>query len=357
MAEFHPLCRALSRRLFSRSLLAGGALLLASPLLAPHAALAQQVVNVYTTREPGLAAPLFEAFTKATGIEVKSVYIKDGLAERVKAEGASSPADVLMTVDVGNLLDVVDAGVTQPVTSPALSAAIPGNLRDPDGNWFALSLRARLVYTAKDVVKLSAITYEDLADPKWKGKICIRSGQHPYNVGLVAAYIVHHGEAKTEEWLRGVKANLARKAAGGDREGARDILGGICDLAVGNSYYVGLMRSGKGGPDQKKWGDGIGVLLPTFQGGGTHVNVSGAAVAKNAPHKAEAVKLLEFAVSPAMQAVYAQQNLEYPVLATATIDPVIADLGPLKVDTISLVDIAKNRKRASELIDKVGFDN
>lgn len=344
----------------SRRLFASSALLLVAGLLSSvptSASQAQQVVNIYTTREPGLAAPLFEAFTKATGIEVKSIFIKDGLAERVKAEGATSPADVLMTVDVGNLLDVVDAGVTQPVETAVLKAAIPANLRDPAGNWYALSLRARLVYTAKDVVKLDAITYEDLADPKWKGKVCIRSGQHPYNVGLVAAFLVHHGEEKTEAWLRGLKANLARKAAGGDREGARDILGGICDLAVGNSYYVGLMRSGKGGPDQKKWGDGIGVLLPTFQGGGTHVNVSGAAVAKNAPHKDAAIKFLEFAVSPAMQAVYAKENMEYPVIAEASIDPIIAGLGALKVDSISLVDIAKNRKRASELIDKVGFDN
>lgn len=347
----------MSQSRVSRRLLAGSMLFLASSLLPVSAVEAQEVVNVYTTREPGLAAPLFEAFTKATGIEVKSVYIKDGLAERVKAEGATSPADVLMTVDVGNLLDVVDAGVTQPVETATLKAAIPANLRDPDGNWYALSLRARLVYTAKDVVKQDAITYEDLADPKWKGKVCIRSGQHPYNIGLVAAYIVHHGEEKAEAWLRGLKANLARKAAGGDREGARDILGGICDLAVGNSYYVGLMRSGKGGPDQKKWGDGIGVLLPTFEGGGTHVNVSGAAVAKHAQHKEAAVKFLEFAVSPEMQAVYAKENLEYPVIAEASIDPIIAGLGVLKVDPIPLVAIAKNRKRASELVDKVGFDN
>ena len=317
---------------------------------------AQGVVNVYTTREPALAAPLFEAFTKATGITVNSVFVKDGLAERVKAEGAASPADVLMTVDVGNLLDVVDAGVTQPVKSPTLLAAIPANLRDPDGNWYALSLRARLVYASKDI-NVGQMTYESLADPKWNKEICIRSGQHPYNVGLTAAYIVHHGEAKTEEWLRGVKANLARKATGGDREGARDILGGICDLAIGNSYYVGLMRSGKGGPDQQKWGDAIKVVLPVFEGGGTHVNVSGASVAKNAPNKDNAIRLLEFAVSPEMQAIYAKANFEYPVVAAATIDPVIANLGPLKVDPISLVEVAKARKKASELIDKVGFDN
>lgn len=327
-----------------------------SGLLLSGAASAQGVLNVYTTREPGLAAPVFDAFTKATGITVNSVFVKDGLAERVKAEGSASPADILMTVDVGNLLDVVDAGVTQPVSSPALVAAIPANLRDPAGNWFALSLRARLVYAAKDL-NLTSMTYEDLADPKWKGEICIRSGQHPYNVGLTAAYLVHHGEAKTEAWLKGLKANLARKATGGDREGARDILGGICDLAVGNSYYVGLMRSGKGGPEQQKWADAIKVILPVFEGGGTHVNVSGAAVAKHAPNKDNAVRFLEFAVSPEMQAIYAKANFEYPVIAGAAVDPIIAALGPLKVDPIPLVEIAKARKKASELIDRVGFDN
>lgn len=340
--------RSIGRRLF---LAACGTAMLAGT------ASAQQVVNVYTTREPALAAPLFEAFTKATGITVNSVFVKDGLAERVKAEGAASPADLLMTVDVGNLLDVVDAGVTQPVESKVLSDAIPANLRDPQGNWFALSMRARLIYAAKDQPKLTDFHYEDLADPKWKGKICIRSGQHPYNIGLTAAYIVHYGEAKTEAWLRGLKANLARKATGGDREGARDIMGGICDIAVGNSYYVGLMRSGAGGPDQKKWGEAIDVVLPTFEKGGTHVNVSGAAVAKNAPNKTNAIKLLEFAVSPQMQAVYAKQNMEYPVLAGAEIDPIIAALGPLKIDSVSLVEVAKARKKASELMDKVGFDN
>lgn len=327
-----------------------------SGLLLSGAASAQGVLNIYTTREPGLAAPVFEAFTNATGITINSVFVKDGLAERVKAEGSASPADILMTVDVGNLLDVVDAGVTQPVTSPVLDAAIPANLRDPAGNWYALSLRARLVYAAKDL-NLSSMTYEDLADPKWKSEICIRSGQHPYNVGLTAAYLVHHGEAKTEAWLKGLKANLARKATGGDREGARDILGGICDLAVGNSYYVGLMRSGKGGPDQQKWADAIKVILPVFEGGGTHVNVSGAAVAKHAPNKANALRFLEFAVSPEMQAIYAKANFEYPVIAGAPVDPIIAALGPLKVDPISLVEIAKARKKASELIDRVGFDN
>lgn len=315
-----------------------------------------QEVNLYTTREPGLIQPLLDAFTKDTKIKVNSVFIKDGLAQRVKAEGANSPADVLMTVDIGNLIDTVDQEVTQAVSSEALSSAIPAHLRDANGQWFALSQRARIAYVSKDRVKQTSITYEELADPKWKGKICIRSGQHPYNTAMVAAFLVRNGEAKTEEWLKGIKANLARKPAGGDREVARDILGGICDIGIGNSYYVGLMRSPKASEDQKKWGEAINVVLPTFQGGGTHVNISGAAVAKNAPNKANAVKLLEYLVSNDAQALYAQANYEYPVRSGAKIDPIIAALGSLKSDTTDLRAIAKARKQASALIDKVGFD-
>jgi iron(III) transport system substrate-binding protein len=321
----------------------------------PLAATAQEV-NLYTTRETGLIQPLLDAFTKSTGIKVNAIFVKDGLIERVKAEGPNSPADVLMTVDFGGLIDAVDQGVTQPVRSEALTSAIPANLRDPEGHWYALSLRARLVYASKERVPLTAITYEELADPKWKGKICIRSGQHPYNTSLIAAYIAHHGEANAEAWLRGVKANLARKATGGDREVARDILGGICDIGVGNSYYVGLMRSGTGGPDQLKWGAAINPLLPTFKGGGTHVNISGAAITKHAPHKANAQKLLEYLVSNDAQTLYAQLNYEYPVRSGAAVEPIIASFGTLKPDSLDLVAIARNRKQASILVDKVGFD-
>jgi len=341
-------------RSFHAGLALAGAMLVF--VAAPVAAGAQEV-HLYTTREPGLIQPLLDAFTKESGIQVKSIFIKDGLAERVKAEGTNSPADVLMTVDIGNLLDTVDREVTQPIQSEALAAAIPAHLRDPQGNWFALSLRGRLVYASKDRVKDSAITYEALADPKWKGKFCIRSGQHPYNTALIAAHIVHHGADKTETWLRGIKANLARKATGGDREVARDILGGICDIGVGNSYYVGLMRSGRGGPDQVKWGEAINVLLPTFEGGGTHVNISGAAIAKHAPNKENAVKLLEYLVSNEAQALYAKANFEYPVRPGAPIDPIIAALGTLKTDTVDLRAVAKARKTASELVDKVGFND
>jgi iron(III) transport system substrate-binding protein len=315
-----------------------------------------QELNLYTTREPGLIQPLIDSFTKTSGVKVNAIFVKDGLAERLAAEGAKSPADVLMAVDFGNLTDLVEKGLTQPVKSAELEGAVPAHLRGKDGSWFALSLRARVLYAEKDL-GIPAITYEQLADPKWKGKICSRSGQHPYNTALVAAYIAHHGEAKAEAWLRGVKANLARKATGGDRDVARDIMGGICDIGLGNSYYVGLMRSGRGGPDQEKWGAAIKVILPTFEGGGTHVNVSGAAVAKHAPNRDAAVKFLEYLVSPEAQKIYAEANFEFPVRQGATIHPIIAALGTLKTDPVLITDIARHRQTASKLIDKVGFDN
>ncbi|MBB3929799.1 iron(III) transport system substrate-binding protein [Kaistia hirudinis] len=336
-----------------RNTLLGTAALVAA--LAASAASAAEV-NVYTTREPGLIQPLLDSFTAKTGTKVNTVFLKDGLAERVASEGTSSPADILMTVDAGNLVDLVEKGVTQPIESTVLVEAVPAQLRDPGNQWFGLSYRARVVYAAKDL-DISEITYEGLADPKWKGKICIRSGQHPYNTALFAAYLAHHGAADTEKWLTGLKDNLARKAGGGDRDGARDIMGGICDLAVANSYYVGLMRSGKGGEDQVKWGEAIKVVLPTFEGGGTQVNISGAALAKNAPNKAEAVQLLEYLVSDDAQKIYAEANYEYPVKAGIAADPLIASLGTLKIDDKPLTEIIENRKQASELAEKVGFDN
>lgn len=330
--------------------------LLGAGLMLSATALASQV-NLYTTREPALVQPLLKAFTAETGIKVNTVFVKDGLAERVAAEGRRSPADVLMAVDFGNLIDLVDKGVVQPVKSPALEKAIPANLRDPNGQWFALSLRARLLYVSKDRVKLDSIHYEDLANAQWKDRICIRSGLHPYNTALIAAHMAHHGEAATEKWLRGVKANLARKAGGGDREVARDILGQLCDIGVANSYYVGRMRSGSGGPEQKKWGDAINIVMPTFKNGGTHVNVSGAAIAKNSRNKEEAIKFLEFLVTDEAQRIYAQADFEYPVKAGIAPSKEIASFGGLKPDTISLPQIAKHRKAASLLVEKVGFDN
>lgn len=325
---------------------------LGASMAAPAAA---QELNLYTTREPGLIKPLVDSFTQSTGIKVQSIFVKDGLAERVAAEGTRSPADVLMTVDLGNLIDLTEKGLTQPVKSAALESAIPAHLRGANGEWFTLSMRARVLYAAKDL-KLSNFTYEALADPKWKGKVCIRAGQHPYNTAMIAAFLARHGEARTEAWLRGIKANLGRAATGGDRDVARDIMGGICDIGVGNSYYVGLMRSGAGGPEQLKWGSAIDVILPTFEGGGTQVNISGASVARHSPNRAAAVRFLEYLASDEAQRIYAEANFEYPVKAGAVVHPLIRAIGELKVDGVPLTDIARHRAAASRLVDKVGFD-
>jgi iron(III) transport system substrate-binding protein len=321
------------------------------------AAASAEEVNLYTTREPGLVKPLIDAFTAETGIAVNTVFVKDGLPERVAAEGENSPADVLMTVDIGKLIDLVDAGVTQPTHSDVLDAAIPSNMRDPNGNWFAVTTRARVLYASKDRVTLDHFTYEDLADPQWRGKICIRSGQHPYNTALFAAYLAKHGETATEAWLTALKGNLARSPGGGDRDVARDILGGICDIGPANSYYVGLMRSGAGGPEQEEWGKAINVILPTFQDGGTHVNISGVAIAKYAPNHANAIAFLAFLVSDQGQTLYAHANFEYPVKPGVAADPIVASFGELKPDPMPLGEIAEYRKLASQLVDKVGFDN
>jgi iron(III) transport system substrate-binding protein len=315
---------------------------------------AQGVVNVYTNREPGLYSATLDEFTKATGIKVNALFSEQGLAERIKAEGENSPADVLITVDIGRLQEAVDLGISEPTRSEILAANIPSQYRDPDGRWFALSLRARTVYASRDRVQQNAITYEELADPKWKGKICTRSFQHQYNIALVAAMIVKNGEAKTEEWLRGVKANLAKRPSGGDRDVAKDIAAGACDIGLGNQYYVGLMTNGSA--EQKKWAEAIRVILPTFQSGGTHINVSGAVVTKHAPNRANAIKLVEFMTSPEAQRVFADVNFEYPVRAGIPVNQLVASFGSLNGDPMAVADIAKARAKASELVDKVAFD-
>jgi iron(III) transport system substrate-binding protein len=278
-------------------------------------------VNVYTYRETKLIQPLFDAFTKDTGIKVNVVSASSGLEQRIKAEGSNSPADVLLTVDIGRIDEAVQAGVTQPIKSE----------------------------------EIDTITYEELADPKWKGKICIRSGQHIYNNGLFAAYTARYGEAKAEEWLRGVKANLAQKPSGGDREAARDVAAGKCDIGIGNTYYWALMMNND--PEKKPWAEATRVILPTFEGGGTHVNLSGVLLARHAPNKANAVRLIEWLAGEKAQQMYADQNYEYPVRAGVAVNPTIAGYGKLNADPLPIAKIAANRKAASTLVDKVGFDN
>jgi iron(III) transport system substrate-binding protein len=315
-------------------------------------AAAQGEVNIYSYREPGLIDPLLKAFTAKTGITPRIVYASAGLNERLAAEGAASPADLLFTVDVGRLAEAKDAGLTQSVKSAVLEG-IPTAYRDPDLHWFGLTMRARVVYASKARVKQDTITYEELADPKWKGKICTRSGQHVYNTSLVATIIAHKGEEATLVWLKGVKANLARKPAGGDREAVRDVHGGLCDLAIANTYYMAAMLKN---PDQKAWADSVRIVFPNASDRGSHVNISGMAMAKHAKNRDNALKLMEFLASEEGQRLYAEINNEYPISPKVSVSTVVSGWGTLKPDALPLLNIARFRKRASELIDMVAFD-
>ncbi|TRL36749.1 Fe(3+) ABC transporter substrate-binding protein [Rhizobium straminoryzae] len=314
-------------------------------------------VNIYSYRQPELIQPLLDAFTKETGIDTNVLFLDKGLVERIKAEGANSPADIILTVDIARLMEAKEGGVVQPVTGNAtINKDIPSSYRDPDGDWFGLTTRGRVVYASKDRVAQNDITYEELADPKWKGKICLRDGQHAYNVALFASMVAHHGADYTEKWLTGLKNNLARKPDGNDRSQAKSIMAGECDIALGNTYYVGLMMTNDQAPEEKEWAKSIKVLFPNAADRGTHVNISGMALARNAPNKENALKLMEFLASGEAQKIYAEQVFEYPVMPGAEPSAIVKSFGPIKPDTLPLIDIAKNRKTASELVDKVGFN-
>jgi iron(III) transport system substrate-binding protein len=357
--------RKMNTPLRNRILLARTFFMLASPFftIAPvnaqnvpaTDAKAVQEVNIYTNREPALFANTLSDFTAKTGIKVNTIFSDKGLTERIVAEGKASPADVLITVDIGRLQDAVDKNIAASFVTKELEAIVPASLREKEGRWVSLSLRARAIYASVERVKEPGLTYENLADPRWKGRVCIRSGQHPYNIALIAAMIAKKGEAATKAWLTGLKANLARKPSGGDRDVAKDIAANVCDVGFGNQYYVGLMRTGSD-ENQKKWEQAIRVILPTFEGGGTHVNVSGAVILQNAPNKANALKLVEHMLSPETQRVFSNANFEYPVRAGVNINPIVASFGALTPDTINVTDIAKMRTRASQLVDEVGFD-
>jgi iron(III) transport system substrate-binding protein len=329
-------------------------LALAAMIAASAGAASAQEVNVYSSREPALLRPVLEAFTKETGVKVNVVFAQNGLEERIAAEGANSPADLLLTVDVAKLEQAREMGLTQPLASPALAEKVPANLRDADGHWHAATLRARVFYVSRERVKDATLAYEDLADPRWRGKVCIRDGQNAYNTSLFAHVVARLGQAKAEEWLKGVKANLAKKPSGGDRDVAKDIAAGQCDIGVANTYYYGLMLNREA--DRKPWADAARVVLPTFRDGGTHVNVSGFALMKHAPNRANAARLAEWLVGDAAQALYARQNFEHPVRAGVALDPTVESFGPLKPDATPLKDIAAQRKTASDLVDRTGFN-
>ncbi|MGD9785350.1 MAG: Fe(3+) ABC transporter substrate-binding protein [Hyphomicrobiaceae bacterium] len=312
-------------------------------------------VNIYSYREPGLIKPLLDAFTAKTGIRTNVIFAKDGLTERVKAEGPNSPADVLLTVDIGRLTEAKEQGITQKISSGEVDEEIPAAYRDAEGQWVGLSQRARVVFASRERVKDDTITYADLADPKWKGRICSRSGQHTYNIGLLASIIAHDGPEKAEKWAAGVRDNLARKPAGGDRDQVKSIYAGECDIAIGNTYYMAAMETSDK-PEQQEWAKSVKLLFPDAAGRGTHVNISGVILAKNAPHKDAALKLIDFLASHEGQQIYAEQVNEYPLDPDVPVSDRVKAWGTLKPDTLPLTEVAKYRKKASEIMDKVGFD-
>lgn len=323
------------------------ALVLATPLLAAE-------VNVYSFRQPELVQPLFDAFTAETGITVNVAYVDKGLVERLVAEGARSPADLVMTVDISRLAQLVDAEVTQPVVSTVLAANIPAEYRDPGNQWFGLTSRARVVYASRArVADGDVTTYEDLAAPKWRGRICTRSGVHDYSLGLMAAMIAHHGEADAKLWAEGLKANLAKKPDGGDRDQVKSIWAGECDISLGNTYYMGEMVAD---PEQKQWADAVRIIYPTFEDGGTHLNISGVAMTKAAPDKAEALQLMEFLSSDEAQRIYAETNHEFPVKPGVPRSALVQNWGDFTADAIDLNDLARLRPDALRLMEEVNFD-
>ena len=336
---------------------AAGYAVFAFATLFAGSALADGTVNIYSQRQPDLIKPVLDAFTAETGIATQVLFLDKGLEDRIVAEGENSPADVILTVDIARLTSAKEKGATQALTDETINANLPAEYRDPEGHWFGVTKRARVIYASADRVKDEAISYADLADPKWKGKICIRSGQNDYNLALFSALIAHWGEAKTEEWMKGLKANLARKPDGSDRSQAKSIMAGECDLALGNSYYVGLMQNNDKEPEQKDWAKAIRVVFPSIDDAGTHVNISGMALAKNVKNRDNALALMRFLSSDKAQQIYAEQVYEYPVEPGLEPSATVKAFGELKADTLPLAEIGAHRKAASEMVDRVGLDD
>ncbi|MDG1116693.1 MAG: extracellular solute-binding protein [Flavimaricola sp.] len=326
--------------------LATAAVAVAAPALAD--------VNIYTTRQPELIQPVMDAFTAQTGIAVNLAFVESGIVERLKAEGRRSPADLVMTVDIASLQQIVEADVVQPVENDVVTAAIPAELRSPDNLWFGLTTRARIVYASRDRVADGEVTtYEDLASDSWAGRICTRSGTHPYNLALLAAVIAHDGAEAAQAWAAGVHDNLARRPEGNDRAQVKAIWAGECDISLGNTYYMGQMLAD---PEQAEWANSVRIIFPTFEDGGTHVNISGVAMTKSAPNKDEAMQLLEFLVSPEAQGIYAELNNEYPILEWAPLSDLVASWGSFDADTTDLTEIAGHRAQALQIMEIVNFD-
>ncbi len=328
---------------------------------APLVSFAGDEVNLLSTRQEFLLRPFLEVFEKESGIKVNVAYLKKGMLERLKARPGE--ADLILTKDIANLAAITDAGLLQPYNSQIIDANIPAPWRDKDHMWTGLTQRARIFYYSKERVDPKSLTtYMSLADKKYEKKICIRSGYHNYNVALISAMIAENGEAKTKAWLEGVKNNLARKPQGNDRAQIRAISAGECDIAIGNTYYMGKMLEN---PDQREWAAAVGIFFPNQDGSGAHVNITGGGITKAAKNKENAVKLLEFLTGNLAQTMYSQVNHEYPLKEGVGLSGIVKSFGSaqegitkgqFKADMLPMDDIAAQRKTALKILDEVKFD-
>ena len=319
-------------------------------------AVAAQEVNLYSSRHYDTDVALYDAFTERTGIEVNLIEgDADQLIERIRAEGRNSPADVLITVDAGRLWRADEAGLLQPVSSEVLERRIPAEVRHPEGNWFGLSRRLRGVVYAKDRVDPSEITrYEDLADPKWRGRICIRSSTNIYNQSLVASMIEADGVEATEKWAQGLVDNLARPPQGGDTDQIKAVAAGECDVAVVNHYYLVRLIASEA-DDERAVVEQVGIVFPNQDGRGAHANVSGAGVVATAPNKENAIRFLEYLTTPEAQAFFAQGNHEFPVVEGVKLDPALEQWGDIKTDAVNAAKLGEHNPEAVKLMDRVGW--
>jgi len=326
-------------------------------LLAGSASAQDQVLNLYSSRHYQTDEALYTNFTKATGIKINRIEGgEDPLIERIRNEGERSPADVLITVDAGRLWRAEQLGLFQPVKSATLESRIPANLREPGGLWYGFSTRARVIAYNKATVKAGEIrNYEDLADPKWKGRVCMRSSTNIYNLSLLGAIIDHLGEAKAEAWAKGVRTNLAVEPKGGDTDQLKAVAAGQCDVTISNQYYYArLLRSSK--PDEREVAEKIGIVFPNQASWGTHVNISGAGVLKNAPHRDAAIKFLEYLASDEAQRYFADGNNEWPVVKSVKVDnPVLKMLGEFKQDPLNVAVLGKNQPSSQKVYDRVAW--
>ena len=324
--------------------------------VAPLQALIAENLNIYTHRQPALLEPILEAYTKKTGTTFSTVYAPKGLVQRLQSEGDTTPADMVITVDINRVHELSETGLLASFSSSKIKNQVPAHLRDENDKWTGLSLRARIAAVSVQRVKKSEVSsLADLVKPGLKGRVCTRVGSHVYNRALLASIIANDGENAAREWAKGLVANLARKPQGNDRAQAKAIYSGECDVALMNTYYYGKMKFNEKNPEQKKWADSLRLVFLDQMGRGQHVNISAAAILKASKKQGAALAFIEWLTSPEAQLLYTEVNYEYPVNPMVNPSEEVASWGEFEMDQVSLTDIAKNTPLAQMIINETGW--